>query len=87
MSIVETKKDIIEEFSGVKYILTSGMRSKLLLAVYENPKNLDELRTELKKPSATILHGLKELEKVASDNDLTYYCLLSFVDNKYGQID
>lgn len=64
MTSVETKKDIAKEFSGVKYILTSGMRSKLLLAIYENPKNLDELRTELKKPSATILHGLKELETI-----------------------
>lgn len=64
MTNLETKKEIIEEFSGIKYILTSGMRSKLLLAVYEKPKNLDELRTELKKPSATILHGLKELETI-----------------------
>ena len=40
------------------------MRGKLLLAVYEIPKNLDELRNELKKPSATILHGLKELENI-----------------------
>lgn len=64
MNSVEAKKEISEEFRGVKYILTSGMRSKLLLAMYENPKNLDELRTELKKPSATILHGLKELETI-----------------------
>lgn len=40
------------------------MRAKLLLALYEIPKNLDELRNELKKPSATILHGLKELETI-----------------------
>ena len=59
MSTTETKKELAEEFSGIKYILTSGMRSKLLLAIYDGPKNLDELRNELKKPSATILHGLK----------------------------
>ena len=64
MTAVETKKELAKEFSGIKYILTSGMRSKLLLAMYENPKNLDELRNELKKPSATILHGLKELENI-----------------------
>ena len=64
MTSVETKKQLSEEFSGIKYILTSGMRSKLLLAIYENPKNLDELRNELKKPSAAILHGLKELETI-----------------------
>ena len=38
------------------------MRSRLILAMYRSPKNLEELRNELKKPSATILHGLKELE-------------------------
>jgi predicted transcriptional regulator len=64
MTHVDTKKELAEEFSGIKYILTSGMRSRLLLAMYENPKNLDELRNELKKPSATILHGLKELENI-----------------------
>ena len=52
MSATETKKELTEEFSGIKYILTSGMRSKLLLAIYDGPKNLDELRNELKKPSA-----------------------------------
>jgi predicted transcriptional regulator len=64
MTSSEIKEELIEEYSGIKYILTSGMRSKLLLAIYEGPKNLDELRNELKKPSATILHGLKELENI-----------------------
>jgi predicted transcriptional regulator len=62
MTNFKVKKEITEEFSGIKYILTSGMRSRLLLSIYQNPKNLDDLRNELKKPSATILHGLKELE-------------------------
>lgn len=64
MSHAETKQELAKEFGGIKYILTSGMRSKLLLAIYDGPKNLDELRNELKKPSATILHGLKELETI-----------------------
>ena len=64
MTNLETKRELNKEFKGVKYILTSSMRAKLLLALYEIPKNLDELRTELKKPSATILHGLKELEGI-----------------------
>ena len=64
MTGVQTKKELNEEFKNVKYILTSGMRTKLLLAVYEDSKNLEELRIELKKPSATILHGLKELENI-----------------------
>ena len=62
MTAIQTKKELNEEFRNVKYILTSSMRTKLLLAVYEDSKNLEELRIELKKPSATILHGLKELE-------------------------
>lgn len=64
MTNIETKKELSEEFSGIKYILTSGMRSKLLLAMYNESKNLDDLRKDLKKPSATILHGLKELENI-----------------------
>ena len=64
MTTTKAKNEMAEEYSGIKYILTSGMRSKLLLAMYESPKNLDDLRNELKKPSATILHGLKELENI-----------------------
>ena len=64
MTAIQTKEELNDEFKNVKYILTSSMRTKLLLTVYESSKNLEELRTELKKPSATILHGLKELETI-----------------------
>ena len=64
MTNYQTRAALNQEFKDVKYILTSNMRTKLLLALYEIPKNLDELRNELKKPSATILHGLKELETI-----------------------
>ena len=64
MTNLQTKNELNKEFKHVKYILTSSMRTKLLLALYENSKNLDELRNELIKPSATILHGLKELENI-----------------------
>lgn len=64
MTNIETKKELNKEYKDVKYILTSSMRTKLLLAVYDVPKNLEELRQNLKKPSATILHGLKELESI-----------------------
>ena len=57
-----TKQDVRREYKNIKFILTSSMRTQLLLSLYENSKNLDELRNELNKPSATILHGLKELE-------------------------
>ena len=62
MTNIQTKRQLNEEYKNIKYILTSTMRSKLILAMYKSPKNLEELRQELSKPSATILHGLKELE-------------------------
>ena len=64
MTNPQTKEELNNEFKDIKYILTSTMRSKLLLAMYDGPKNLEELRNELEKPSATILHGLKELETI-----------------------
>lgn len=51
-----------KEFGEIKYILTSKMRTRLILTLSEKEKNLEILRNELDKPSATILHGLKELE-------------------------
>lgn len=64
MTNLKIKQELTKEFKDIKYILTSSMRTKLLLALYEIPLNLDELRSLLKKPSATILHGLKELESI-----------------------
>ena len=64
MTNLETRNELNKEYKHVKYILTSEMRTKLLLTLYENSKNLENLRNELKKPSATILHGLKELENI-----------------------
>lgn len=62
MTVIRTRPEQSSEFKNVKYILTSSMRTMLLLAIYNDSKNLDDLRKDLKKPSATILHGLKELE-------------------------
>lgn len=64
MTNSNTKKQLENEFKNIKYILTSTMRTRLLLSIYEDSKNLDDLRNELNKPSATILHGLKELENM-----------------------
>ena len=44
------KNDLKEEYQGIKYILTSTMRTKLLLSIYNESKNLDDLRIELEKP-------------------------------------
>ena len=62
MTNIQTKKELNDEYQNVKYILTSSMRTKLLLVLYEHSKKLEDIRKDLKKPSATILHGLKELE-------------------------
>ena len=43
MTSSETKKELNKEFSGLKYILTSEMRSKLLLTLYENSKNINAI--------------------------------------------
>lgn len=78
MTGVESRMELSEDFKSLKYLLTSSMRTKLLLAIYNNSKNLDELRKELKKPSATILHGLKELENInLVKKDQKYYELTS----------
>ena len=65
------------------------MRSKLLLAIYEQSKKLDDLRNELKKPSATILHGLKELENINLVRKVQkYYELTSngyLINHKHGE--
>ena len=62
MTNPKTKQELNKEFNEIKYILTSTMRSRLILTMFESPKELKELRTALNNPSATILHGLKELE-------------------------
>ena len=60
MSSSTLKENEPQEFKNVKYLLTSSMRTLILIVLYTNKKNLNEIRDELKKPSATILHGLQE---------------------------
>lgn len=67
-----------EEFKEMRYILTSTMRTKLIISLYDKTKNIQDLRNELDKPSATILHGLKELENLRYVKKLNkYYSLTS----------
>lgn len=67
-----------KQYKDMKYILTSTMRTKLIISIYEKSKNLEDLRNELEKPSATILHGLKELENLNYVKKLNkYYSLTS----------
>ena len=91
-----TKQELNQEFKNIKYILTSTMRTKLLLHMYNNPHNLDDLRKELSKPSATILHGLKELEnmnlvrkiqkeyQLTSNGHILTTNLIKLIDNWYA---
>ena len=78
MSTNTIEKNQTHEFKNVKYILTSSMRTLILVVLYNNRRNLNEIRDELKKPSATILHGLKELEENnLIKKDRKYYELTS----------
>ena len=78
MSSSTLKENEPQEFKNVKYLLTSSMRTLILVVLYDNKKNLNEIRDELKKPSATILHGLKELEENnLIKKDRKYYSLTS----------
>ena len=47
MTIIKTRAEMSSEFKNVKYILTSSMRTRLLLAIYNDSKNLDDLRQNM----------------------------------------
>ncbi len=66
-----------ESFDNVRYIMTSSIRTKLLISLYLSKKRLAVLRDDLEKSSATILHGLKELEKLKLVNKFDKYYYLS----------
>ena len=50
------------DFLVVRFLLASRIRPKLLLLLSESNYDLNGFRADLDKPSASILHGLKELE-------------------------
>lgn len=52
------------DFLVVRFLLASQIRPKLILLLKESDYDLNGFRRDLKKPSASILHGLKELESV-----------------------
>lgn len=57
-----TKK--YDDFITVRFLLASKMRPSLLLLLSASQRDLNDFREELEKPSASILHGLKELERI-----------------------
>ena len=52
------------DFLTVRFLLASKMRPLLLLLLSDSDYDLNAFREELDKPSASILHGLKELERI-----------------------
>lgn len=56
--------EILDEVQeNLKFLASSGVRSKIMLSLKEGPKNLSELREGIVLRSSTILHGTNELEK------------------------
>lgn len=53
-----------EDFVTVRFLLASKMRPSLLMLLADSQRDLNDFREELEKPSASILHGLKELERI-----------------------
>ena len=58
---------ILEQYDAVngdiKFLTSSDVRSKIIISLKENEKNLADLRWELCLNSSTILHGMKQLEE------------------------
>lgn len=50
------------DFLAIRFLLSSKIRPKLLLLLSKSDYDLHGFRRDLNKPSASILHGLKELE-------------------------
>lgn len=66
------------DFLAVRFLLASKIRPKLLLLLHNSNNDLNGFRMNLDKPSASILHGLKELESAnLIKKDFKYYSLTS----------
>jgi len=52
-----------EVFNDIKHILTSELRTKLLISLFSSKKELKFIRNDLNKPSTAILHGIRQLKK------------------------
>ena len=67
-----------ENFKIMRFLLSSFMRTNLLLALVNSSSRLCSLRSDLGKSSATILHGVNELESFnLITKDSKHYCLTS----------
>lgn len=56
--------DIYEDIKDdLKFLIKSDVRVKILISLGESPKDMEQLKKELKLRSSTILHGMYQLEK------------------------
>ncbi|WP_405269196.1 helix-turn-helix transcriptional regulator [Methanobrevibacter sp.] len=67
-------------FDLMRFILTSDMRSNLLLELFESEQNVESLKANLNKSHGSILRGLKEL----IEKDLVYKSDKSFFLSSTG---
>jgi len=51
-------------FKDIKFILTSELRTKLLISLHSSKKNLKSIKNEIDKPSTAILSGIRQLKKL-----------------------
>ncbi len=82
-------------FSEIRFLLKSSVRSSVLMSLFYSGKTLGELRDELEKPSASILHALRELNALdltlrddrknylSSKGYLYTLCIIKFFENWY----
>lgn len=68
-------------FDLMRFILTSDMRTNLLIELFESEQNVDGLKANLNKSHGSILRGLKELiekDLVYKSENASFYLLLDF---------
>lgn len=61
---IEKEVTSSEVFNDIKHILTSELRTKLLISLFSSKKELKSIRNDLDKPSTSILHGVRQLRKL-----------------------
>ena len=62
MDIIDTLNRYEDIKGDIKFITTSGVRTKIILSLNEENKDLNKLKNELNLESSAALHALKKLE-------------------------
>ena len=53
-----------EVFKDIKFILTSELRTKILISLYSSEKSLKSIQEEIDKPLTALSHGVRQLKKI-----------------------